>query len=94
LDPTHGIFASSVPLKDGIENAYTRMREKMIRMPITNRFLSFEGIPPLPGQNSPRFSCLPAQLHAATSAPGWGDRHGWYLAGISQDAEVENCNGK
>jgi len=33
---------------------------KMIRMPITNRFLSFEGIPPVPGKNSPRFSCLPA----------------------------------
>jgi len=35
LDPTHGIFASSVPLKSGIENACARMREKRIYLTVT-----------------------------------------------------------
>jgi len=43
LDPTHGIFASSVPLKQGIENACTRMREKWIQLPVS---IALERIPP------------------------------------------------
>ena len=42
LDPMHGIFASSMPLKRGIENACIRMRQKRIQLPIT---IAFERIP-------------------------------------------------
>ena len=57
LDPTHGIFASHMPLQRGIENACTRMREKLLQQLVT---MSLERIPPdfCPDQNAQDFHLL------------------------------------
>jgi len=71
LDPTHGICASSVPLKYGIEHACARMHEKGIQVPVT---LALERIPP--------YFCMDRTLQdfdvclsTAAAAGGHGSKH-------------------